>query len=79
MIADYNITKTRPHAIYRDFKRRKKLQFSVEKKKILIFAQNIDYGYSLEPPHSRIPQFCYLKMELKGVYITRTCFPGVTG
>ena len=38
----------------------------------LIFAQNIDCGYSLEPP--RIPQFCYIKVGFKGIYITRACF-----
>ena len=63
----------------------------------LIFAQNIDCGYSLKPPQRggsneypqsmfwsknkknrytpRIPQFCYIKVGFKGVYITRTCYP----
>ena len=45
--------------------------FVVEKMKIftgkmiffLIFAQNIDCGYTLKPPHRGpcMPQFCYLK------------------
>ena len=35
----------------------------------LIFAQNIDCGYTLEPP-----QFYYIKMGCKGVFVTRTCF-----
>ena len=61
----------------------------------LIFAQNIDCGYTLEPPrrggsneypqsmfwsknkkkYPCIPQFFYIKVGFKGVYITRTCFP----
>ena len=61
----------------------------------LIFAQNIECGYSLEPPQSvgsneyqqsmfwsknkkKIylckPQFYYIKVGCKGVYITRTCY-----
>ena len=39
----------------------------------LIFAQNIDCGYTLEPPHCK-PQFYYTKVGCKGVYIKRTCF-----
>ena len=44
-----------------------------------IFAQNIDCGYTLEPPlcfgaNPCIPQFCYIKLGFNGVYITRTCF-----
>ena len=42
----------------------------------LIFAQNIDCGYTLEPPRLE-PQFCYIKVGFKGVYIARTCFPDV--
>ena len=63
----------------------------------LIFAQNIDRGYTLEPPRQGgsneypqtmfwskinknrytpgIPQFCYIKVGFKGVYISRRCFP----
>ena len=57
----------------------------------LIFSQNIDCGYTLESneyPQSMFwskhkkknvypckPQFCYIKVGCKGVYITRTCFP----
>ena len=62
----------------------------------LIFAQNIDCGYSLELPQRGIsneypqsmfwsknkkknvypckPQFYYIKVECKGVFVTRTCF-----
>ena len=62
----------------------------------LIFAQNIDCGYTLEPPLSVAvltsthnlcfgakirknvypckPQFYYIKVRCKGVFITRTCF-----
>ena len=61
----------------------------------LIFAQNIDYGYTLEPPQrggsieypqsmfkSKIrknvypckPQFYYIKVGCKGVFVTQTCF-----
>ena len=62
----------------------------------LIFAQNIDCGYTLEAvltsTHNlyfgakirknrytpACPSFAiYLKVGLKGVYITRTCFPDV--
>ena len=61
-----------------------------------IFAQNIDSGYTLEPPHNEAvltsthnlcfgakikkkaipckPQFCYIKVGCKGVFVTRTCF-----
>ena len=78
----------------------------------LIFAQNIDCGYRLEPPHrggsNLYPQsmfwsknkknrytpayplvcyinvgyiyihtqVCYINVGYKGIYITRTCFPG---
>ena len=63
----------------------------------LIFAQNIDCGYTLEPPrrggsneypqsmfwsknkkkyvYPCEPQFYYIKVGFKGVYISRTCFP----
>ena len=64
----------------------------------LVFAQNIDCGYTLEPPESggsneypqsmfwsknkKImftpqpckPQFYYIKVGCKGVFIRRTCF-----
>ena len=53
----------------------------------LIFAQNIDCRYTLEPPQSMFssknkkknvypckPQFYYIKVGCKGVYITRTCY-----
>ena len=57
---------------------------------LLIFAQNINCGYTLEPPqrvppiyvleqkyennvNPSQPQFCYIKVGCKGVYITRTC------
>ena len=66
----------------------------------LFFAQNIDCGYNLEPPHRggsneypqsgtvwsknkknrytpANPSFFYIKVGLKGVNITRTCFPDV--
>ena len=60
----------------------------------LIFAQNIDCGYTLEPPNEAVlmsthnlcfrakirknvypctPQFHYIKVGCKGVFITRTC------
>ena len=56
----------------------------------LIFAQNIDCGYKLEPPNEYPqsmfwskkkvnpckPQFYYIdiKVGCKGVFVTRTCF-----
>ena len=50
-----------------------------------IFAQNMHCGYTLEPPHKnkksrytlQIPVFFFfcIKLVLKGVYISRTCFP----
>ena len=50
----------------------------------LIFAQNIDCGYTLEPPLA-VPTNYVLskskkklyKMGFTGVYVTRTCFRGV--
>ena len=44
----------------------------------LIFAENIDCGYTLEPPPRGIPlhtSVLLYKSGFKGVYITRTCFP----
>ena len=49
------------------------------------FCSNIDCGYTLEPPRQGIPQcffFCcffffYIKVEFKGVCMSRTCFPDV--
>ena len=38
-----------------------------------ISAQNIDYGYPLEPPQ-RCSQFCYIKIGFKGVKIIQTGF-----
>ena len=64
----------------------------------LIFAQNIDCVYTLEPPqrggsneypqsmfwsktkknvYPRKPHFFYIKVGCKGVFITRTYYPGV--
>ena len=55
----------------------------------LIFAQNIDRGYTLEPPESVFrsknmknvypckSQFYYIKVGCKGVFVTRTCFRNV--
>ena len=57
----------------------------------LNFAQNIDCGYTLEPPLTSThdlcfgakirknvypckPQFYYIKVGCKGVFVTRTCF-----
>ena len=77
-----------------------KIENFIRKKKkdiFLIFAQNIDCGYTLEPlrrggsneyPKSMflsknkknmytqgcIPQFYYIKVGFKGVFIARTCF-----
>ena len=88
------------HAIYRKKFRCKNDNFHW--KIFDIFAQNIDCGYTLEPPlpHVRtseavltsthnlcfgakirkidipcIPQFFYIKVGFKGVFIARTCFP----
>ena len=52
----------------------------------LIFAQNIDCGYTLEPMRAKIrknvypctPQFYYIKVGCKGVFLSRTCFRDVT-
>ena len=44
----------------------------------LIFAQNINCGYTfLQQKYSCIPQFYYIQVGFKGVYIARTCFPDV--
>ena len=69
-----------------------------EKNIFLIFAQNIDRGYTLEPPQGGgsneypqsmfwsknkknvypcKPQFYYIKVGCKGVFVTRTCFRDV--
>ena len=72
-----------PHAIYRDFFSPVKIENFIRKNLIffLIFAQNIDCVYTLEPPrrgvYPCIPQFSYIKVGFKGVYITRTCFRDV--
>ena len=62
---------------------------------LLIFAQNSDCGYTLEPPvltsthnlcfrakirknvYPSKPQFYYIKVGCKGVYITQTCYHDV--
>ena len=55
----------------------------------LIFDQNIDCEYTLEPPlcfRAKIrknvypckPQFYYIKVGCKGVFITRTCYHDVS-
>ena len=49
----------------------------------LIFAQNIDCGYTYVRTGGEInvypckPQFYYIKVGCKGVYITRTCLHDV--
>ena len=60
----------------------------------LIFALNIDRGYTLEPPRTSThnlcfratvrknvypctPQFYYIKVGCKGVFVTQTCFRDV--
>ena len=70
------------YAIYRDFFRFKKKRRKFIGKTLIsyIFAQNID----LTRTHNLcfvsklrkigIPQFCYIKLGFKGVYITQTCF-----
>ena len=56
----------------------------------IFFAQNIDCGYTLEPPHEYPrsmfssknkknvypckPQFYYIKVGCNGAFITQTCF-----
>ena len=44
----------------------------------LIFAQNIDCGYTLDNVYPCKPQFYYIKVGCKGVFITRTCFRDVS-
>ena len=55
----------------------------------LIFAQNIDCGYTLEPPqcfgsknkkkvYPCKHQFYYVKKGCEGVFVTRTCFRDAT-
>ena len=43
-----------------------------------IFAQNIDYGYMLEPPlflKNKKNRFTSVKVGCKGVFVAQTCFP----
>ena len=89
-----NTLRKHGHAIYRKFFGCKKKKIFTGKKNniFLILAQNIDCGYTLEPPNEYpqsifwsknkkkigipcIPQFCYIKVGFKGVYISQTCFP----
>ena len=51
------------HAIYREFFQLKKVKFSLDKfGYFLIFAQNIDCGYTLEPPR-RVPTIYVLEQK----------------
>ena len=70
-----------PIQIYRKKINSKKIENCLVKDAIifLISAQNIDCGYSLEPPpfwaeennvYPYKPQFYYIKVEFKGVKIT---------
>ena len=44
----------------------------------LVLLYNIEYGYMLEPPlYPCKPQFYYIKVGCKGVFVTRTCFRDV--
>ena len=80
-----SITKTRLFKYIKNFSSKKKLKFS-DKKTVIFFhisAQNIDCGYSLEPPRRSMflsrnkknnvypckPQFYYIKVGFKGVKI----------
>ena len=85
------------HMIYSNFFRSKIDNFQRKIFDIfLIFAQNIDCGYTLEPPrrggsneypqsmfwsknkknrYPCIPQFYYIKVGFKWVFVARTCFP----
>ena len=85
-----NITKTRPCNIQRFFKLEKLKNFS---RKFLIFffifAQNIDCGYTLEPPRRvcfgaktrkidiplHTPILLYKSGVQGGILVLRTCFP----
>ena len=52
MILKLDITKTRPCNILQYFTAVKKDDFQMKNYDVfLIFAQNIDCGYKLEPPH----------------------------
>ena len=77
--------------IYRKFHLQKLKNFQIKNSDIFhISAQNIDCGYSLEPPQRQsmflsrnkknnvypcIPQFYCIKVGFKGVKITQVCFP----
>ena len=82
------------HATYRKFFGCKNENFQRKICDIfLIFAKNIDCGYTLEPGKAVLtsfwiknkkknthtypckPQFYYIKVWYKGVYISRTCIP----
>ena len=70
------------HAIYRDFFSPVKIENFM--KTILIFfaeavltsTHNLCFEAKIRKKvYPRIPQFCYIKVGLKRVYITRTCLP----
>ena len=82
-ISDKCITKTCTCSI---------LQFSEKNncETFLIFARNVDRGYTLEPPSGCPPSVfwsgngrevypCKLLFLYKGVFVTRTCFRDVKG
>ena len=95
-----HITQTRPCNIQQYFTAVKNVHFQMKFVNIfLIFAQNIDCGYTLDFDLRRVseavltsthnlcfgakirknvypckPQFYYIKVGCKGVFITRTCF-----
>ena len=72
MINSDIITKTRPCNIKRFFKFQLKF-FSNEYPQSMFWSKNKKHNYVY-----RIPQFCYIKVGYKGVYVARICFPVVS-
>ena len=70
-----------PIQIYRKFRNKKKMKFSDKKNSDIrhISAQNIDCGYSLEPPHrggsNEYPQYmCLSRNKKNNVYPVNPSF-----
>ena len=64
----FKILRKHAHEIYREFFQKQKLKISLEKIGSNIFAQNIDCGYTLEPPR-RVPTIYVLDQKIRKICI----------